>query len=294
MFFVYTGSPLQTGNLGLEGALKATPASLQDEFSFALDLVWVLLPLAEQFAALQTGVIDIVVSETPRPDLEGFLQYVAEDDGDLFLFEDAFPAATSGDDTVQLGTAGFDIEIDGLRGNDRIVAGSGADDLRGSGGNDTLRANDGRDYLGGGSGRDTLSGGAGADTLKGGNGADRLAGNNGADILRGGGGADLLIGGKGKDTLKGGAGNDTLLGGGGDDVFVFSGRFGDDVINGFAAGGADGQIDLSGVDGIRGLRDLRQNHLSQQGDDAVIHDGSNSITLSGTDMGALTADDFIF
>ena len=74
-----------------------------------------------------------------------------------------------------------------------ILAGSGADTLRGGDGNDTLLAagTDGLgDYLDGGNGNDSLMSGTGNDTLFGGAGNDILNAFYGQDTLTGGAGAD--------------------------------------------------------------------------------------------------------
>ena len=71
----------------------------------------------------------------------------------------------------------------------------------------------GNDNVAGGGGNDTLSGGSGSDTLAGGLGNDQLFGDNGNDVL---------MGGVGADTLYGSAGADTLTGNGAADVFVFN------------------------------------------------------------------------
>jgi ELWxxDGT repeat protein len=201
-----------------------------------------------------------------------------------------------GDDQLS-GDRGHDI-LRGGRGNDRLLGGSGNDSLYGESGNDTLNGGSGADRLLGGSSRDTLLGGSGNDTLLGGSGNDSLAGQTGADLLRGeggrdilngGSGNDILLGGTGRDTLDGGSGKDTLTGGADADRFVFTGRFGQDVISDFR----DGRdiIDLSG----RGLtfRDLDTRSVNG-GLDTLIVVGRNRILLEGFEAGDLRAHMFDF
>ncbi len=95
--------------------------------------------------------------------------------------------------------------------------------LMGGAGNNTLDASafttgpvylyglDGNDVLMGGYGADQLRGGDGDDTLYGGGGADSLYGEDGNDTLNGGGSIDLLVGPDGNDLLSGGNGNDTYV-----------------------------------------------------------------------------------
>lgn len=116
------------------------------------------------------------------------------------------------------------------RDNDVLVGTGDDDDLSGGRGNDILLGLDGDDDLSGGRGNDFLFGGDGDDDLSGGKGNDFLVGGDGDDDISGGKGKDFLFGGDGEDVLNGGKGNDILTGGDGDDEFVFSGRFGRDVI----------------------------------------------------------------
>lgn len=158
-----------------------------------------------------------------------------------------------------------------------VLAGSAHDEIMfGKGGNDRLK---------GAGGADDLLGGGGNDTLNGGGGADRLVGGNGKDTLNGGGGADVLDGGKGNDLLRGGAGAD---------VFVFAKGFGRDTIADFNPVGAREKIDVSAIGSIRGWADLKNNHLSADGDDLLVTAGANSIRLVGLELGDLGRNDFIF
>ncbi|MFN0193769.1 MAG: calcium-binding protein, partial [Aestuariivirga sp.] len=83
-------------------------------------------------------------------------------------------------------TDGTGDTINGLGGNDEIVAGSGADTIDGGSGNDTITGGAGADNITGGAGNDTIILNAGdapaGETLTGGGGADRLQINGAVDI----------------------------------------------------------------------------------------------------------------
>ena len=228
------------------------------------------------------------------------------DDDDL-LFGEAgkdFLQGDDGNDTLNGGTnddtllgGNGDDSLEGGAGNDQLFGGpTGADTLKGGQGSDFLFAESSDDVLEGGDGFDLMNGGAGDDLMRGGNGNDRLEGNLGADTLEGGSGDDELFGGNGgsSDTLDGGTGNDTLAGEAGADTFIFADGFGIDVITDFDEFSAAEVIDLSLVSAITDFADLQANHLSQNGANAVITDGANSITLNNVLIADLGADDFDF
>ncbi|MBR9862822.1 MAG: calcium-binding protein [Rhodobacteraceae bacterium] len=195
---------------------------------------------------------------------------------------------------VVFGEAGSDL-INAGKGSDTVTAGSGDDTVFGGNGRDRLNGGGGDDSLAGDGGKDRLFGNGGDDRLDGGAAADRLTGGKGKDVLEGGTGNDLLIGNGGVDTLDGGAGNDVLNGGNGADIFVFSGAFGQDVIQKFAARNDAEKIVLSGVAGIVDFDDLMDNHVSVSDGDVVIVDADgNSITLENTKLGQLDEADFLF
>ncbi|MBX3413332.1 MAG: trypsin-like serine protease [Pirellulales bacterium] len=138
--------------------------------------------------------------------------------------------------------------LHGGRGNDTLIGGSAADQLRGdpdhnvgdgaegrdvihgNGGDDLIYADGldgsegGADYITGGEGADTIFGDAGdgleggQDTILGGEGDDLLFGFKNNDLIDGGDGNDIIAGHRGADHLIGGAGRDVLIGGINDDV----------------------------------------------------------------------------
>jgi VCBS repeat-containing protein len=131
--------------------------------------------------------------------------------------------------------------------------------------------------------------------LLGGSGNDTLIGNAKGGILNGGGGNDSITGGNGTDYLIGGAGNDRLTGRGGDDFFVFRPGFGHDTITDFAIGDPvdHDTLDLRGfgsafdtIDEILASTDT--------GPSAVIHLGTDDITLLGVTKAMLAAHTYDF
>ncbi|MCQ0990429.1 beta-propeller fold lactonase family protein, partial [Jiella marina] len=224
-----------------------------------------------------------------------------------------------------LGEAGSDMLYGGAN-NDQLLGGDGNDILNGGAGADQIHGGDGYDQanyessgsavavdlrngntIGGDAEGDTITGiealvgSAYFDTLLGNGLANILRGENGFDYLRGFGGNDRLFGGNGNDTLlgdagsdmlEGGSGNDRLTGGLDGDTFVFANGFGRDTITDFDALGNSERIDLSAVTAITDFADLSANHLTQVGANAVITDGTNTLTLSNVDIGDLDANDF--
>lgn len=225
-----------------------------------------------------------------------------------------------GHDTL-IGGAGDDT-LYGVNGRNLLEGGEGDDWL--TGGNDlhtadqdTLWGGEGDDFLMSGQnkspnhggtdtshrgdliygeeGTDTLEGGLANDLLDGGSGNDDAFGSAGNDTIYGGSGNDTLEGAGGFDTLDGGHGHDILTGGGNWDVFVFRDNGGNDTVADFDVANAFERIDLSGVSAITSFADLDANHLTQDGNDAIISDGSGTtIRLTGVDETDLSAGDFIF
>lgn len=177
--------------------------------------------------------------------------------------------------------------LDGGATADVIAGRGGADMVRGRGGDDTLKGQAGADTLRGGAGDDDMRGGGAADRAQGGGGADVLRGQRGDDVLNGGAGDDVIDGGSGADRINGQRGDDVLTGGAGGDLFVFAGRFGDDVITDFAAGG-----DRIGLRGI--AADFDSLDIRFLDGDAVVRLSAGTITIIGVSPDALGADDFLF
>ncbi|CUI01986.1 calcium-binding protein [Leisingera aquaemixtae] len=196
----------------------------------------------------------------------------------------------------------------GIEGNDTINGGKGKDEVRYDrdaryGGEDGVTVDLAKGFAIDGFGdRDTLKsierarGSESADKLLGNGGGNRLMGLGGNDTLSGKGGDDLIMGGAGRDKILGDGGNDDLFGDGGADRFIFRGAFGDDTVSDFETAGRKEKIDLSDVTPIKSFRDLKNNHLSENGDgDAVISDNNgNTITLDGIGIADLSGNDFIF
>jgi Ca2+-binding RTX toxin-like protein len=185
------------------------------------------------------------------------------------------------------GAAGGEAEGDGFDSIENVEGGRGDDRLIGSDLANILRGNAGIDQLAGGEGDDTLSGGAGADTLDGGAdsdtaswfigsagvtvslvsgvglggdaqgdtliGIENLSGSQGHDRLIGDAGANTLQGWNGDDALGGAGGKDTLTGGLGADRFVY-GSVAQSVVGADAdritdfSHAQDDRIDLAAID----------------------------------------------
>lgn len=198
-------------------------------------------------------------------------------------------AGTSGDDWLILedGAAG---RLRGLAGDDQLEGSDAQNTLLGNNGDDTLLGRGGNDTLAGGRGQDRLEGDAGRDTLRGGADDDTLMGGADNDTLLGQNGNDTLLGGAGQDSLTGGRGTNILTGGADADLFVFT--KGTQIVTDFET---IDQVDLSKAHRITDFADLTANHLTQNGDDAVIDDGrGNQIILENTQASTLVADDFLF
>ena len=173
--------------------------------------------------------------------------------------------------------------------------GTGPDTLSGSIGMDTLRGNDGNDTIKGLASADKILAGRGDDKVNGGRGDDNISGGAGKDNLKGGAGADRLSGGTGRDDIAGGGGTDVLIGGKGSDVFHFSDKGGKDVVRDFDTSRRGDMIDLSEVSKIKSFRDLKANHMSDNGTKTTISDDNGTkIILNGITVGELGSGDFIF
>lgn len=165
---------------------------------------------------------------------------------------------------------------------------------RATDGDDTIRAEGARLIVDAGLGHDRVRGGQGADRIKGGAGDDSLEGRSGADRLLGGTGRDRIDGGSGADRIGGGAGDDVLTGGQGADRFVLRSNWGRDRVTDFEARSGPETIDLSAVDAITGLRDLKRDHAQQVGGDVHIRDGDDLLVLEGVSLEDLERSDVLF
>ena len=105
--------------------------------------------------------------------------------------------------------------------------------------------------------------------IYGGDGDDIIWANSGENILDGDAGNDRIVGGSGNDTIIGGIGNDSLHGGGGNDTFIFSGDFGNDVIEQLSGGSITLTFDSGNV---------KWNELAN-----AYTDGTNSVTINSDD-----------
>lgn len=197
--------------------------------------------------------------------------------------------------------SGEGIGADSFTGIEKLLFGEGANDVTGGNGddifdggagNDTLKGGAGDDELFGGLGDDNLNGGSGDDIVEGGEGNDVIAGGSGDDQLKGNAGNDVITGGSGDDDIEGGAGDDVLTGGSGSDNFHFAANFGHDTITDFGASEAD--VIWFTADLFANF-DAMMDHATQDGADVVITvDADHSVTLSGTSLASLVADDFRF
>ncbi|MBX6374650.1 MAG: hypothetical protein IRZ13_10510 [Acetobacteraceae bacterium] len=104
-----------------------------------------------------------------------------------------------------------------------------------------------------------------------------------------GGSADLVDGGSGQDVIQAGRGDDTLIGGAGDDLFLFAAGDGQDVVLDFTIG-ADRLIFL----------DLDAEEIAamlaaavQDGEDAVLSHGADSVRLVGISVSDLSLSDIL-
>lgn len=89
------------------------------------------------------------------------------------------------------------------------------------------------------------------------------------------------------DFLSGNSADNTLVGGKGFDTFDFAGDFGNDTISDFEDG--EDWITFFNVDGLNSFEQL---DIKQDGDDAVVSFGDNSITLTAVDASTLDHNDF--
>jgi Ca2+-binding RTX toxin-like protein len=112
---------------------------------------------------------------------------------------------------------------------------------------------------------------------------DRLHGNSGNNVLKGLAEADELWGHKGNDKLYGGDGADT---------FHFATGDGKDVIMDFKDG-VD-RIYLHDWKAITSFGDLKNNHATNQGDDLLLHAGSDSLLIRNFHKSDMDPGDFSY
>ena len=197
----------------------------------------------------------------------------------------------------------------GGAGNDTLTGGNNADFIDGGADNDRLFGRGGDDDLRGGLGSDFMSGGMGDDQLLGDDGADKMFGGAGDDTLNGGRDQDTIRGGDGDDEINGGRLADVLRGGAGADTFLYtikqdSSTGASDTIQDFEVG--IDVIDLSAV--ASGLSFVGTAAFSGTGNEVrydidgngktyiqvdIDANGSADMRIWLTDVGALSADDFV-
>lgn len=224
----------------------------------------------------------------------------------------------AGDDTMNDDDG--DDSLNGGNQDDLLYGGNDADSIRAGIGNDVIEAGEGDDWAQGFRGDDIIDLGAGDDLARGG-GTDAIYGGTGNDRVFGDAGSDLLVGGADNDFLSGGSDSDDLIGGTGDDrmaggtsddrmaggtsadTFVFVTGHGADVITDFDT--SEDVLDFSGIlipydpefDGIFPVSpgiEYYSEYASQEGANVVLTiDDGDRVTLLNTDLGDLSADNFI-
>ncbi|WP_372792048.1 beta strand repeat-containing protein, partial [Paraconexibacter sp.] len=239
----------------------------------------------DRFVLTNTGRVAIAVAggagtDTIQATGTGFLlsdaRLIGTVPASLREIERAELTGTAAGDTFDARSFSGSVVLEGLGGNDQLLAGAGASSLLGGSGDDTLEGGAGGDVLLGGDGTDTLKGNGGADTLEGAAGNDGMDGGPGSDTVKVGADADITltdaaVTGDGADTLTaveaaalttgpgahtvdatgftgatritGGPADDVLLGGSGPDVI--RGGAGNDLVRGNL-----GRDDLGGDAGI--------------------------------------------
>jgi Ca2+-binding RTX toxin-like protein len=117
-------------------------------------------------------------------------------------------------------------------------------------------------------------------------------GTAGGDYLHGNSGDNIVRGLDGSDVLSGHKGNDKLYGGFDADVFRFATGDGKDVIMDFE-NGID-VIDVTGWNAIASFSDLKNNHATNQGNDLLLHAGSDSLLIKNFQKADLDPADVYF
>lgn len=137
---------------------------------------------------------------------------------------------------------------------------------------------------------DSMRGDGAENRLFGLSGNDTLMGEGGDDWLYGSSGEDILMGGDGTDRFFGGNDADTMTGGGDRDIFYFGASEGADTITDFDQDGNDVLV-YQAASGATQLSDLT---IVQSGDDVLIINGTNILTIENQLVADMGADDFIF
>lgn len=195
------------------------------------------------------------------------------------------------------------INASGVTTSVTIYANGGADQITGGSGGDYIYVTSETASFVGGSGFDyliyntfdgsgltvnlTVTGFEGAVGREGNDSFD-ASGNTVSASLYGAGGNDTLIGGSATDYLYGDAGNDTYTGNGNTDYFLHDNAFGNDTITDFAIGTDVMIVRTAGVASMANIV------ITQDGADALLTMGANSIRLTGVTAANLTSGDFIF
>lgn len=186
------------------------------------------------------------------------------------------------------------VTIYGNGGADQIAGGSGDDYIYVNAGYNSVQGGAGYDYLiynsfdGSGLTVDLAAAGFEGAVGRGGNDVFDASGVTVVTSLYGGGGDNVLIGGSTTDYLYGDAGNDTYTGNAHFDYFLHDHDFGSDTITDFTQGD---DIMIIRTAGVASMSDIV---FSQDGADALITMGANSIRLTGVTAANLVASDFIF
>ncbi len=174
-----------------------------------------------------------------------------------------------------VGTDADDV-IYGHGGDDTLVGGDGFNYLRGFDGDDLIIGGNDVDVIGGEEGNDIIRAGGGDDFIVSNEGDDSVLGGAGDDLIETSLGQDTLSGGAGDDTLRPGRGDDLMSGGAGRDMFVIGRTWGDDTISDFSISHDTLDFRGSGLD----IGDLI---VSSAGNNTIVSDGTNTLTLVGVD-----------
>jgi Ca2+-binding RTX toxin-like protein len=201
---------------------------------------------------------------------------------------------SNGTEIIDASQQGSSVTIYTNLGADQVTGGSGGDYIYVTSETVSFVGGAGFDYIiyntfdGSGLTVDLTATGFEGAVGRGGNDSFDASGNTVSASLYGAGGNDILIGGTVTDYLYGDAGNDTYTGNGGTDYFLHDNTFGNDTITDFAIGTDVMIVRTAGVASMANMV------ITQDGADALLTMGANSIRLTGVTASSLTAADFIF